>query len=1094
MKVLERAVHQPISVMVAVILVIFSGVLTFNRVPVQMTPSVDSVVVSVYTFWENASPQEIEAEIVTEQEKVLSDLTALVSITSSSKTSLASVRLEFETGTDIYRMVTEVSQKLSEVPAYPRGVSEPVVEGVDPLSVDYMAWVGLASTDPHFDNTTLYDLMEKQLRPRLEGIEGIAKVGMFGARERELQIRFDPVKLANYGVSYSQLAFAIEASNTNYSGGKLPDGKRDIRIRAVGRYKDIEAVKNTVLRRDSNGPIYLRDVAEVVESYKEMTDWVRSRGIRMPFFSFQLANGANLLAAMGRLKAEIAKLNAPDGLLDQYAQKVGMNGRLEMVMPMDSSTYVDHAIDLVQSNILFGGVLSVLALLLFLRSARTIGVIAIAIPISMVGTIVVLVALGRSINIISLAGIAFAVGMVVDNAIVVIENIFRHLEKGNEIVKSCIEGTKEVAGAVFASMLTTIAVFLPILMIEDSAGQLFRDISLAIMSAVLISYIVSILVIPVAGARLIVPPSELTQDEASKLAKISDKIAYLPVIIGKLVHRLISSTKRAVLVIGVFASMTLFGTWVLLPPMDYLPQGNRDLAFGIMVPPPGYNLEQVLEIGKRIEKKLRPNWEVTGDRFVAETNLRGGPAPTEDRREELTLYNGDKIMSPKLDHYFLTATGGIVMHGMIPFDGRKTVDSVALLNDALMGVDTPDVVGFAFQFPLFNVGGTTGSTIGIDLVGDDLDLITQGAAKLMGKLSEKYGPYSTFPDPSNFLLPTPELVIKPLDVRLAELGMSRDDVGLAVQANGDGIILMNSYEMGGELKDIKIVSNAQQGEFPIDDLMQTPLATPDGNVVDLQSLAEVTRSQSADQIRHVGRLRAVTLQFTPSSEIPLEQAIQEVNTLIDAMRKAGELSNQVQVNLTGSAGKLSDIRNVLLGDGSLAGTLSSSFFLAILVVYLVMVILFQNWRYPLVIMVSVPLATFGGFIGLACVHWYSLVDRYTPVQNMDILTLLGFVILAGVVVNNAILIVYQALNILKSKQIAAKEAIREAVESRVRPIMMSTLTSVGGMLPLVFMPGAGSELYRGLGAVIMGGLVISTIFTLLLVPVILSLMLKDTST
>lgn len=1091
MKVLEHAIRQPISVVVAVILVIFSGILTFNRVPVQMTPSVDSVVVSIYTFWENASPQEIEAEIVTEQEKVLSDLTSLVSITSSSQTSLAQIRLEFETGTDINRMVTEVAQKLSEVPAYPNGVTEPVVEGVDPMSVDYMAWVGLASTDPDYDNTTLYDLMEKRLRPRLESIEGIAKVGIFGARERELQIRFDPVKLATYGVSYGQLASAVQQSNNNYSGGKLPDGKNDIRIRAVGRYKDIDAVKNTVLRRDSNGPIYLKDVAEVVESYKEMTDWVRSRGVRMPFFSFQLANGANLLEAMTKLKAEIARLNAPDGLLDQYASKVGMNGRLEMVMPMDTSTYVENAIDLVQSNIIFGGILAVLALLLFLRSVRTIGVIAIAIPISMIGTIVVLVTLGRSINIISLAGIAFAVGMVVDNAIVVIENIFRHLEMGKKIRNSCIEGTREVAGAVFASTLTTIAVFLPILMIQDSAGQLFRDISLAIMSAVLISYFVSIIVIPVVGSRMIVPPSHLSQSRDSKLAKLSDKISYLSPLIGGLVHKLIGKTRHAVLVIVGFTSMTIFGTWILLPPMDYLPQGNRDLAFGIMVPPPGYNLEQVLEIGKRIENKLRPNWEISGDRFTAETNLRGGPAPTQDRRAQITLYDGSTIIGPKLDHYFLAATGGNVMHGMIPLEGKETVDAVALLNDALMGVDAPDVIGFAFQFPLFNVGGTTGSAIGIDLVGDDLTLITQGAEQLMGKLTEKYGPYSTFPDPSNFLLPTPELVIKPLDLRLAELGMSRTDVGLAVQANGDGIILMNSYEIGGELKDIKIVSNAQQGQYPIDDLMETPLATPDGKVVDLQSVAEVSRSQSADKIRHVGRLRAVTLQFTPPVQLPLEQAIDEVNKLVDSLREQGLLSNQVQVNLTGSAGKLNEIKKALLGDGSLISTIGSSFFLAILVVYLVMVILFQNWRYPLVIMVSVPLATFGGFIGLACVHWYSTVDRYTPVQNMDILTILGFVILAGVVVNNAILIVYQALSILKEKQMTAREAISKAVESRVRPIMMSTLTSVGGMLPLVFMPGAGSELYRGLGAVIVGGLVISTIFTLILVPVILSLMLKD---
>lgn len=355
---------------------------------------------------------------------------------------------------------------------------------------------------------------------------------------------------------------------------------------------------------------------------------------------------------------------------------------------------------------------------------------------------------------------------------------------------------------------------------------------------------------------------------------------------------------------------------------------------------------------------------------------------------------------------------------------------------------------------------------------------------------ERYGPYATMPEPANFLLPTPELSIKPLDNRLAELGMSRRDLGLAVQANGDGIILMNGFEIGGELKDIKIVSNAQQADFPIDDLLQTPLATPSGQVVDLQSIALLTRSQSVDQIKHVGRQRAVTLQFTPPAGMPLDLAIDAINDMISELREENVISSQIEINLTGSAGKLNDIKMALLGDGTVSGVLGSSFFLAMFVVYLVMVVLFQNWKYPLVIMVTVPLSTLGGFIGLAFVHWASVADCYTPIQNLDVLTILGFVILAGVVVNNAILIVYQTLNILKYKDISTNLAIKESVESRVRPIMMATLTSVGGMLPLVLMPGAGSELYRGLGAVVVGGLVVSTIFTLILVPIILSFILK----
>ena len=1093
MDVVKAAVKQPISVVVAVILSVLAGILAFTKVPVQMTPTVDSVVVSVRTFWENASPEEIESDVVIEQEKVLSDVTGLISLTSMSQNSAAQLRLEFETGTDINKAQAEVVQKLNEVPAYPMGVSQPTVEGVDPMSVDYIAWVGLAATDPNFDNTTLYDFMERRLRPRLENIKGISKVGMMGAREQELQIRVDPVKLANYGVTYSQLVDAIQLSNTSYSGGRLPDGKNDIRVKAHGRFSDVSEVKNIVLRRDNNGPVYISDVAEVVIDYKDMTDWVRARGVKMPFFNFQLTRGANLLEAMNALKVEMAELNKPGGMLEQHAKKVGINGTFELVLTWDSSTYVENAIDLVQSNIVVGGMLAIFTLLLFLRSLRTIGVIAIAIPISVIASVVVLVALGRSINIVSLAGMAFAVGMVVDNAIVVIENIFRHLEMGKRPLRASVEGTQEVAGAVFASTMTTLVVFIPILTISDSAGQLFRDISLAIMAAVFISFVVSILVIPVAGSYFLRMRSESKQlDIKFKWFKaIETKAAKLPETIGTVFTYLTETTKRKLIVISGFTVFTLTGIAILIPPLDYLPKGNRNFAFGFMVPPPGYNLDQISEIGDRIEQKLRPAWELTDDKYQAEQYFRQGERATEADRPSIQLMDGSMIDAPKIDHYFLVAMGGQVLHGLIPQDPIKTVDSVDFLNQTLMGVNAPDVIGFAFQFPLFSTGGTTGSAIQIDLVGDDLEQITQSTTALLFKLIDTYGPYATIPEPANFILPTPELSIKPLDERLAELNMTRRDLGLAVQTNGDGVILMNSFAIGGELKDLKVVTQAQQSDYPIESLMQLPIATPESAVIDLQSIALVERTQTADQIKHVARQRAITLQFTPPAGMPLEKAINSVNAMVGELESQGAMSQYVDVNMAGSAGKLADLKIALLGDGSLFGTLSSSMFLAMFVVYLVMVILFQNWKYPLVILVTVPLATLGGFMGLSTVYWSSVFDRYTPIQNLDVLTLLGFVILAGVVVNNAILIVHQALNNQKDRGMNGQLAIRSSVESRVRPIMMSTLTSVGGMIPLVLMPGAGSELYRGLGAVVVGGLVISTIFTLILVPVLLSFLMKD---
>jgi HAE1 family hydrophobic/amphiphilic exporter-1 len=389
--------------------------------------------------------------------------------------------------------------------------------------------------------------------------------------------------------------------------------------------------------------------------------------------------------------------------------------------------------------------------------------------------------------------------------------------------------------------------------------------------------------------------------------------------------------------------------------------------------------------------------------------------------------------------------------------------------------------------PLFRVGGSTGSAVQIDFRGRDLDVVSSAAGAAMGRLREKMPPGTNItPAPPNFAFPVDEMRVLPDDERLRETGLTRRDLGLAIQAGGDGIILFRDYEQAGELKDIKILTRRRPGEKPIDKLLDLPLATPSGDSVDLRSVARLERVRGPDQIRHVDRQRAVTLELSPPPGRPLESVINEVESVVATMRGDGSIPPGVDVGLAGSAGKLAEITDVLLGDGTFVGTIGSSLFLAFTVIYLLMVVLFQSWSYPLVIMLSVPLATFGGFLGLAVVHKASSLDRYMPVQNLDMLTILGFVILAGVVVNNAILLVHQTLNFMRHDGLDPAEAIVESVRTRVRPILISTLTSVGGMLPLVLMPGAGSELYRGLGAVVVGGLSVSTVFTVLLVPTVLS--------
>ena len=675
---------------------------------------------------------------------------------------------------------------------------------------------------------------------------------------------------------------------------------------------------------------------------------------------------------------------------------------------------------------------------------------------------------------------------------------------GKRARQAAREGAKEVAGAVVASTLTTIAVFFPILLIQETAGQLFRDIALAIMAAVGLSMLVSVTVIPAASARFLHrsdvreggSQSRVGRFFAQLLSPVTAFVDRLPTLVSALVAVGTRTWPRRIGVIAVFGMVTIFGTRILLPPLDYLPVGNRNVVFGLLFPPPGYNLEQLSKMGERIEERVKPAWEVTGNKFGVETVMeeaRGETTEPYDDRVPVPIGYGAApdatVLPAPLDHYFLVSFDGRLFHVAISEDKKRVIDTVPLLNASTSGVAAPDTIAFAFQMPLFRVGGTTGSAIKIDLTGNNLDEVGGAAGALFGTLMGEFGPTALKPEPPNFSLPLSELRIVPRDERLRELGMTRTDLGLAVQANGDGILLFRDYEQDGELKDIKILSRYSRGSEALEQLLEAPVATPGGAVVDFGSVAELQRVQGPEEIRHVDRLRAVTIELTPPAGMPLEEAIAQVNETVNGLRAGQVIPETVSVQLSGSAGKLNEIKTILLGDGSFMGTVSSTLFLAFLVIYLLLVILFQSWTYPLVIMVSVPLATFGGFVGLALVHWWSIVDRYSPVQNLDMLSILGFVILAGVVVNNAILIVHQTLNFLReSPDLDPQEAIRESVKSRVRPILMSTLTSVGGMLPLVLLPGAGSELYRGLGAVVVGGLVVSTVFTLFLVPTVLSAM------
>lgn len=1104
MDLIRTSIDKPVAVIVGVVLTLLLGILAISAIPVQLTPNVDTTVVTITTTWEGASPQEVEQDIIEKQEDKLKGLANLRKMTSQSREGSGQITLEFEVGTDKDAALRESSDKLREVPSYPDGVDEPVIEASDPMNRDYIAWIIFETDDSGFDIRTLQDFAEDNIKSAFERVPGMSTVNVLGGSEREVQVRVDPIRLAQYGLTYGELFDALRRENVDLSAGSIDEGKASITVRTVGRYRTPEDVERTIIAREAGGPILVRDVAEVVMTYKKPASFVRSKGKTVIAINAQRELGSNVIEVMAGLRSVIADLNRPGSILDTQTQRLGLKSPLRLRQVYDQTIYIDQAIGLVRSNIYIGGAIAVVTLLLFLRSIRSVGIVALAIPISVVGTFVAMVAMGRNLNVISLAGLAFAVGMVVDNSIVVLENIYRHIELGATPRQAAYRAPREVWGAILASTLTTIVVFVPVLFIQEDAGQLFRDIVLAICAAVALSLVVSVTVVPCAAAIWLSLGSGMARrrNTASR-APAADEPRGLSGALGRLIYALCGSILARVAIVLFFAIGSIWGSFLLMPPTDYLPKGNRNLIFGILVPPPGYNLDKQLELGQRVEAEIRPFWEagdLREDRQAYQRAVENLPVvPTFNWA---AMQPGPPVRPPTIANYFFVSARGFMFHGGISDDDKRIVDLATLFNHATRAENLPGVTGFAFQAPLFRLSGSSGSSIDLEFAGDDIEQVNAAAGLAFNLLSQEFGFGKVQTQPGNFQIPAPQVNIVVDRLRAADLGLSTRDIGLAVRALGDGAIV-GEFRIGGESIDLKVVDRTaireeRWLERDVNALADIPIATPGGQIVPLLSVAGLVRTTAPQQINHVERQRAVSLEVTPDKDVPLGEAMAKINEIVEGLRQQGRIPETVHTDLAGSADKLTAVREALLGDGTLMGLLSSRFFLALLINYLLMCVLFESFLYPLVILFSVPLATFGGFLGLRIVHTWTAADPYMPTQNLDILTMLGFVILLGTVVNNAILIVHQALNFMKGRgesadhvvaQLPPRKAIAESVRTRLRPIMMTAMTTVGGTIPLVVMPGSGSELYRGLGSVVMGGLLMSTFFTLVLVPLLFSLVL-----
>ena len=1031
----EKIINRGTLMTVIVGVVVVLGIVATLRVPVQMIPDLDVRTVQVRTSWPGATPQDIEKEILIEQEEYLRSTPSLQRIEATASSGQARIQLEFPSGVDINETLIRVNNALSQVPSYPDTVNQPRIfaESFSSNSFMYFRVAPLDGNPRGLDMDMMRDFVSDNVRTRMETVEGVSSVEVWGGADRQVQILLDAAALAERGLTVSDVRTALRARNRDVTGGQLEAGKRQYLLRTIGRFNDIESLDELILSQRGDQMTRLGDVARVRLDHFEVAREAFVNGKPVLFLAVNRELGSNVIEIKDSMFAEVDRIN------EELLQDAGMELRLNAT----DTVYVEQSIATVWRNLALGAVLATLVMFLFLRSARMTLVGVIGIPICTIAAFLGLLLAGRTINVISLAGVAFSIGMTLDNTIVVLESIEWERRKGLKRLQAAVTGVQRVWPAVLASTLTTVLVFIPIIFIEEEAGQLYGDIAIGVSATILVSMLVAITVVPTAAANFAL------RDEAG--GEASAKATPTGAMGGTLamINWLIATPLRRITVMLVTAGLTTAIIVGLTPPAEYLPPGEEPKVFGRMNAPPGYNLPTMREIGYDVQDYFLPYLD---------------DEPGQFERGETAV--------PALDYLIIS----IRASGLFLIAEPKDKGQVNALMDAIDAKYTEYAGMRAFttrgSIITSNNGGTR--SIDLDISGPDLEPIYAAATAAYNRAQEVFDNPRIRANPATLSLSQPLIEIHPDWERAAELGMNTADIGFTVAALTDGAFV-DEFFLADDKIDMYLYSRAGPDASP-QDLPDMPIYTRSG-ILPLSSIARVVETVDTSTVRRIDGRRTVTLSIIPPETVALETGVGIVREdVLEYLRSSGAIPSSVSVDISGASDQLEATQQALI----------ANYLVALILVYLVMVAIFTHWGFPLLIMTTIPLGIAGGIAGLALMN---LVGASLPLfgltavhQPFDMISMLGFLILMGTVVNNPILIVHRASENYRQGRMSAAEAVQEAVESRLRPIAMSAITTIFGLAPLVFIPGEGTELYRGVGAIVLFGLAGAAIVTLTFLP------------
>ena len=1007
MRISHTSIRRPVFASVISIAIILFGLLAIVRMPVREYPDIDPPIVSVTTLYRGASASVVETEITNVLEEQLATLEGVKTMTSSSREQGSVITIEFELGRDVDEAGNEVRDRVSRISGrLPREADDPIVAKVD-ADAQPIFWMALSSQ--RHSLLSLSEVGELVMKERLQRLPGVASVFIGGERRYAMRVWLDPLRMAAHGLTTQDVESAIRRENAEIPGGRVEGVGREFAVRTRGELTSAEDFGAIIVRQSNVNKVRLRDVADVEVGAADQRTIARFNGNNA--IGLGIVKQAN--ASTIDVAAEIR--NAIPALQDAVPQGMTIN------IAYDSSEFIEASIAEVEETIFIAIVLVVLVVLIFLKSFRATIIPAVAIPISIIGTFAVIYFLGFTINILTLLALVLSIGLVVDDAIVVLENVYRHMEMGKSRWQAAWDGSKEIGFAIVATTVALVAVFVPVAFLTGSVGRLFNEFGLTVAIAVAISGFVALSLTPMLCSRMLKP---LHGTSANVFGRSFDRFFEW---LNRFYDRILQSVirHRVISIIGGIAIIVLSGWLFMLLPNELVPSEDRGWSFGVVIAPEGATLEYM-------------------DRYLTDIESRLMELP---ERQALFMAAGLGFGGPG------SVTNGFIFLNLKPRSerDRSQQEIVASLFPEMMSI--PGVLAFMIN-PASLGGAFNSSPVEYVIQSDSYDELNQATQKMMASASQLG--YLVNLD-SDLRLNKPQLDIKIDRDRAAGLGVSTTDIGSTLETLLGGRVV-TQFKRGSKQYDV--IAQMKPGSRDTPDAIEEIYLRGNGNLVQLASVVNVSETVSPKELNHYNRERAVKITANLAPGFDLGRALDDMDAIA-----ASELGPGVRTDLAGQS----------LEFRSSSASLYFLFVFALIFIYLVLSAQFESFIDPFTILLSVPLAVFGALLSL-----------YVLGHSLNIYSQVGLVMLIGLVTKNSILIVEYA-NQLREKDVSRIEAVVEAAKIRLRPILMTSFATIFGVLPIALGLGAGAEARQPLGIAVVGGMLFSTFMTLIIVPVVYSL-------